>query len=107
MEAATKSHPARAAATSERWPAWSAPMVGTSPRVRPVARASRQRDCILAGAVQISMVRSGLAGAGVGGCQGRLHFAGQVVALVVVREAVLRHIVTVLFQGVAEEGCAV
>ena len=37
---ATWSHSAAARATSERWPACRAPMVGTRPTVRPAARAA-------------------------------------------------------------------
>src|ERR1035437_109561 len=109
MEAATVSHSASAAETSERLPACSAPMVGTRPReclpgaaLRRLAHAA----CISARVLQTS-IRSGFARARLGRCEGRMNLAGKVVALGVVGKSVGRYIVAVVFEGGGEEGSAV
>src|ERR1039457_5407911 len=57
METATASFWLRAVETRERWPKWSAPMVGTRPRVRAcmgiAARGARQGAGLLAGGGQM------------------------------------------------------
>src|SRR6266481_3795644 len=53
----TSSQSSRARSTRRRWPSWSAPIVGTKPTRRPVARAARDQARTSVGVVSSIMVR--------------------------------------------------
>src|SRR6266702_4657353 len=103
MLAATTSQLAFAALTREICPAWSAPMVGTSPTERPAARASRDqaRSSPTTWITRISGVAGGISGQSEHRFRSLPRSRRQVIAFVVGRESAMLHILAIPLHRVA------
>src|SRR5271170_2841481 len=109
IETVVMSHVAFDAFTSERCPAWSAPIVGTRPSDLPSWRRTRQADCISLAFEMICTWRESAILANNGETavakfiESETLFFGEVVAFRVGRKGALRHIVAIAFDGHAKE----